>query len=75
MKDETSQKDPVIERVRQARREISARFGHDPQKLTAYYIERQKRHEDRLICSSTKRMFDASPCREPSATSLAKPAK
>lgn len=41
--------DPVIDRVRKARHEISARFDHDPEKLTAYYIERQKRHEDRLI--------------------------
>ncbi len=39
----------VIARVREARRRISARFDHDPYKLVAYYMERQKQHEDRLI--------------------------
>lgn len=43
--------DPVIDRVRATRHEISARFDHDPKKLTAYYIERQKQHTDRLICA------------------------
>ncbi len=42
--------DPVLDRVRRARHEISARFGHDPKKLTAYYMERQRRHEGRLVC-------------------------
>ena len=54
--------DPVIDRVRKTRHEISARFGHDPDKLTAYYIERQQRHKDRLICTS--------PAKKPDSTSL-----
>lgn len=28
--------DPAIQRVRQARHEISAEFGHDPKKLIQY---------------------------------------
>ncbi len=41
--------DPVIDEVRAIRRRISARFGHDPARLVAYYIELQARHRDRLI--------------------------
>lgn len=41
--------DEVIAEVRAARRRISARFGHDPYKLVAYYKKRQRRHADRLI--------------------------
>ena len=38
-----------IARIREARHRISERFGHDPYRLVAYYMERQKEHEDRLI--------------------------
>jgi hypothetical protein len=41
--------DEVIARVREARRRISARFDHDPAKLVAHYMERQKQHRGRLI--------------------------
>ena len=41
--------DPVIDRVRQARHEISARFGHDTAKLVAHYMELQKQHSERLL--------------------------
>ena len=44
--------DPAIDHVRQVRHEISARFNHDPRKLTAYYMERQKRHAGRLVYSN-----------------------
>ena len=40
---------PVIDEVRAIRQRISARFGHDPARLVAYYMELQKRHRDRLI--------------------------
>jgi hypothetical protein len=43
------QRDPVIEEVREIRQRISARFGHDPTRLVAYYMEFQERHRDRLI--------------------------
>ena len=41
--------DPVIDEIREVRHQISARFGHDPRKLVAYYIELQKQYEDRLL--------------------------
>ena len=53
--------DPVIDRVREVRREISARLGHDPDKLTAYYIERQARHADRLIYADPKKKPESAP--------------
>lgn len=41
--------DPVIEEVREVRRRISARVGHDPTRLVAYYIELQRQYQGRLI--------------------------
>jgi hypothetical protein len=41
--------DPVIEEVREIRRRISARVGHDPTRLVAYYIELQRQYQGRLI--------------------------
>ena len=40
--------DPVIKRIRDVRHKISAKFGHDPQKLVDHYIEFQKKYADRL---------------------------
>ncbi len=44
-----NESDPVIDEIREVRHRISARFGHDPEKLVAYYIELQERHRDRLL--------------------------
>ena len=44
-----SQNDPVIDEIREVRHRISARFDHDPERLVAYYIELQRRYQDRLI--------------------------
>ena len=41
--------DPVIDEIRDVRHRISARFGHDPARLVAFYMELQKQYEDRLI--------------------------
>ncbi|HYU34219.1 MAG TPA: hypothetical protein VEW48_18855 [Thermoanaerobaculia bacterium] len=41
--------DPVIDEIREVRHRISERFGHDPEKLVAHYMEFQKQYEDRLI--------------------------
>jgi len=41
--------DPVIDEIREARHEISARFEHDPKRLVDHYIELQARHQDRLL--------------------------
>ena len=43
------QDDPTIARIRETRHRISERFGHDPQKLVAYYIELQKKYQGRLL--------------------------
>ena len=43
------QGDPVIDEIREVRQKISARFGHDPTRLVAYYMELQGRHRHRLI--------------------------
>jgi hypothetical protein len=43
--------DPVIEEVREVRRRISARVGHDPTRLVAYYIELQRQYQGRLIAA------------------------
>ena len=37
--------DPVINRVRKARKAISERFGHDPKKLVNHYIELEKKRK------------------------------
>ena len=46
---QANQNDSVIEEVRAVRRQISARFDHDPARLVAFYQELQKRYQDRLI--------------------------
>lgn len=41
--------DEEIARIREARHQISEEFGHDPYRLVAYYMERQKEHAGKLI--------------------------
>ena len=41
--------DPVIDEIREVRHRISARFGHDPTQIVAFYVEMQKQYQDRLI--------------------------
>ena len=43
------QGEDVVAEVRAARERISERFGHDPHRVVAYYIERQRAHTDRLL--------------------------
>lgn len=47
--------DDIIEEVREIRRQISARFDHDLDKLAEHYMELQKRHADRLVDPETLR--------------------
>lgn len=58
----TKQSDPVIERIRAARHEISERFGHDTAKLVDHYMELQQQYQDQLVdtASETERV-DQSP--------------
>ena len=44
-----SRDDPVIDEIREVRRRISARFDHDPERLIAYYVQLQRRYQDRLM--------------------------
>lgn len=41
--------DPVIERIRSVRREISKECNHDPKVLVAHYHAMEKRFKDRII--------------------------
>ena len=41
--------DPVIDEIREVRHRVSARFGHDPTQIVAYYMEMQEQYRDRLI--------------------------
>jgi len=34
--------DPVIDEIREVRARISARFGHDPRRLVAHYLKRDR---------------------------------
>ncbi len=42
-------KDPVIERIRAVRHQISAEYDHDPKKLLAHYRQMEKRYKDRML--------------------------
>ena len=41
--------DPVIEEIREVRHRISARFGHDPERLFEHYMQVQKEYQERLV--------------------------
>ena len=41
--------DPVIERIRAVRREISKECNHDPKVLVAHYRAMEKRFKDRIL--------------------------
>lgn len=40
---------PTIEQIREIRRQISAMCDHDPREFVEYYIEFQKKYQDRLV--------------------------
>lgn len=48
-----------IDQIRRVRREISAKFDHDPRKLAEHYMELQKRHGERLITSPAPRVRES----------------
>jgi thymidylate kinase len=45
--------EPTLTRIRKARQRISAKYGHDPEKLVDHYIELQKKYQDRLVPVNT----------------------
>lgn len=40
---------PLIERIRAVRHQISEEYDHDPKQLVEHYIEREKKHQERFI--------------------------
>jgi hypothetical protein len=58
--EEWSAADDAIEEVREIRRQISARFDDDLDKLFDHYTELQKRHADRLWDPRTRGNEDKS---------------
>lgn len=52
--------DPVIDEIRDVRHRVSARFGHDPARLVAFYMELQKQYQDRLIETAKEHSHSAS---------------
>lgn len=40
--------DPVIDEIREVRRQISQRFDNDPKKLVEHYMELQERYRERF---------------------------
>lgn len=48
--------DRPVEEVREARRRVSERCGHDPARLVEYYMRLQERYKERLLeqASETK---------------------
>jgi hypothetical protein len=41
--------DVVIARIREVRHRISEQYGHDPQRIIAYYLELQQQFTERLL--------------------------
>ncbi|HID99391.1 MAG TPA: hypothetical protein EYP59_03780 [Thiotrichaceae bacterium] len=41
--------EPTLTRIRNARQRISAKCGHDPEKIVEYDIALKKQYQDRLI--------------------------
>jgi len=47
------QEDKLIASIRAVRHKISARFGHDVERLGKYYMKRQQKHKNRLLGAKT----------------------
>ena len=48
------EEDKLIASIRSVRHKISARFGHDVDRLCEYYMKRQQKHKNRLLGAKTK---------------------
>lgn len=44
---------PVIDRIRAVRREISGEYNHDPKALVAHYRAMEERFKDRILKPAT----------------------
>lgn len=61
----TQPSDPVIDEVREVRHRISARCGHDPDRLVAYYLQLQQQFRERLLKPATTTDPDPSAAEPP----------
>jgi hypothetical protein len=53
--------DPTITRIREARHRISQECEHDPQKIVEYYVELQKKYQERIINGSEQETRPSEP--------------
>lgn len=42
------EEDPIVDPIREARHQISARFGHDPKRLVEHYMRLDQEDPDQL---------------------------
>jgi len=52
--------DPLLAPIREARHRISAEFNHDPRRLVAYYMERQRKLRE----TGERKFYEPSTSRE-----------
>ena len=52
--------DPIVKEVREARKKIFESYNNDIHSYLADIIKRQKKHGDRLVSRSPKRIFEQS---------------
>ncbi len=45
--------DATISRIRTVRHQVSAKFGHNIERLGKYYMKRQAQHKNKLFTGST----------------------
>lgn len=53
--------DPIIQQIREVRRQISAEFQHDPARLVAHYIELEKQSRRRFVRSNLTEAMEEEP--------------
>lgn len=58
MSKQGTSRDPAIEEVREVRRTISRRFGHDPTRIVEYYLRLQERYRERFVKERPRREED-----------------
>jgi thymidylate kinase len=55
--------DPTITRIREARHRISEDCGHDLQKIVEYYVELQKKYQERIINATQQETTPGEPAK------------
>ena len=62
--------DPTITRIRDARRRVSERCGHDPQEVVDYYIELQRQYQHRLVIDASQKAVRSKPGKPSAANTI-----